>query len=309
MTIETKPLPAIKGSYADFSGLYGKDEFLELLNHDSMGIYYDVEVSDDGDAFSISELPTTLSRSAMMRPVIKQAIDDYGPDATVIDLACSPGYFMFQASDLGAKSVVGVDVRSEHQKQFDLLNRFYNKPNVSFIKDDLYMFLQDEIARGQEYDVCLLFGFLYHTSTPVELLENISRICKGRLIVETTISQKNDNSINIYEETTAWSRASSATISMMPSLRSVPSLLRASGYSDVRRIVPSLDLRDHYPAGRHLDYFFDIAGPTRLNGNGALATAPGADQALPERNRRFDPERTADNCRRQRIGPRAEEGA
>ena len=233
-----KSLPEIKGNVSDLSSIFSKDDTLRLLSHESMR-YYNLNLDSDKGNFILSENIATRVRAELILPTIKELIDKSTGDVTVLDLACSPGYFMFKIVDLEVKSITGVDARQIHADQFKIINHFYGYKNINFVHSDMYLFLQNEIAKGNKYDICLLFGFLYHTSTPVELLRMIRKICKSYLIIDTTLNSRDDNSILIYAENTEWSRASTSKISFNPSFNAVPLMAEAAGFSKTEFIKPS----------------------------------------------------------------------
>ena len=150
------------------------------------------------------------------------------------------------------------------------LSSIFSKPIMVSKTSDLSFQIFMSLIEKQEslqkkYDICLLFGFLYHTSTPVELLQRIRKICRKCLVVDTTLSHKNDASLLIFEEPTEWSRASTQKISLMPSLNSVPKLLEAAGFSRQERFFPAGELKTHNPGGSNIDYFFDYNLLTKLS--------------------------------------------
>lgn len=237
----------------------GRAERLRLLKHDSMSVYYRTEISEDG-LVVIRELPTTTARAAIIMPLVGELFRRCGGNASVLDLACSPGYFMFKAAALGIKDITGVDARGDHREQFNMLNSFYKFENIRYNLSDMYDFVEGEISAGRRYDICLLFGFLYHTSTPVELLRGIREICSTALITDTTLCHRGGAGINIFEEDTGWSRASTSRISFMPSLPAVPKMLEAAGFKNTERIMPPPDLKPLNPGGDKIDYYFDQRG-------------------------------------------------
>lgn len=228
---------------------------MKLLVHDSMKVYYNVSIEQD-KYFSISELPTTTARAELILPILKELITQYGEEASVLDLACSPGYFMFKIAGLGVKKIVGVDAREDHCKQFKILNSYYKFNEIEFVQSDIYEFLDRSFIQNKKYDICLLFGFLYHTITPVELLRSIKKICNKCLIIDTTLTRSEDASLTIFDEPTSWSRASTTKISAMPSLKAVLKLLEASGFKDIEMIEPDIHYESYNPGGNNIDYFF-----------------------------------------------------
>lgn len=262
--IERRELPVINCSSNEQGDIAPFKSVEELVSHDSMRVYYDVTNSGDSN-YSLPELDTTLARAELLRPLFDQLFKNYGPDATVLDIACSPGYFMFKMAQAGFVNIHGVDARPEHRAQFNFLKDKYGYDGITFELSDVYEFLDREIAEGKKYDICLFFGFLYHTSTPVELLQKIRKICKKCLVIDTTLSHREDTSLSIFEEPTEWSRASTSKISFLPSLRSVPKLLEAAGFSREERIYPDERFKSLNPGGDNIDYFFDHDNISKLS--------------------------------------------
>ena len=88
-------LPAISGKWGEIHNVTPFKNGLDLLNHDSMKVYYEVQHGYDND-FALEEQPTTTARMKLLMPVFEKLYRDCGPDAEILDLACSPGYFMFK---------------------------------------------------------------------------------------------------------------------------------------------------------------------------------------------------------------------
>lgn len=254
---ERRLLPKIHGSLRGAEVPSPFESLEKLVSHNSMSVYYDIRFGPDGEFF-IEELATTTARAELLRSTFDQLLAEHGARASVLDLACSPGYFMFKMAAAGFRNIKGVDVRPEHQAQFRFLQGEYGFAGLEFELSDMYDFLDREISSGRTYDICLLFGFLYHTSMPVELLKKIRMICGKCLILDTTLNDDNRATLNIYEENVAWSRASSEKVSFMPSLQAVPKLVEAAGFSRCDRIIPDPGLIGQNPGGDNIDYYFDL---------------------------------------------------
>lgn len=256
-----QPLPPIEGDISELENQFIDFDVEQLIDHESMRVYYQVHM--DGSRFRLSELPSTTARADLILPTLRKLLTDCGEGASALDLACSPGYFSFKLAQLGIGSVVGVDVREDHGRQFELLNRYYGLKNVTFQLRDAYEFLREAAAENRSYDLCLLFGFLYHTPMPVELLRSIRQVCRRYLVIDTTLSRRTDPCLTPFREDTTWSRASSDEISLMPSLSIVPYLLEAAGFSSVKRVLPDEALRRHDPGGANIDYYFKLHSGVR----------------------------------------------
>ena len=269
-----------------------RGDLTRLIEHDSIKVYYNAQPLPGG-GYTLAENPTTTARFELLRPTYELLLRNYGPRAKVLDLACSPGYFMFKLASMGFEDITGVDAREDHREQFALLNASYGYGGVRFVLSDIYAFIAAEVAAGRQYDICLLYGFLYHTATPVELLRDIRKLCARCLVIDTTLSHRDDVTLSVYEEPVEWSRASTTRISFNPSLPSVPRLLDAAGYSRSERILPDPALEKYGPAGNKCDYYFDRVPLTsvryklgRLAG-GALRRAGLMKNARPGRRAMF----------------------
>lgn len=80
---------------------------------------------------------------------------------TVVDLGCNFGFFAFQASRLGAASVVGVDREARVLEGCDLLKRHFAIDNVTFERHDLSDKQSPLLAR--RFDVAMLVEFIGKT--------------------------------------------------------------------------------------------------------------------------------------------------
>ena len=113
---------------------------------------------------------------------------------TVLDIGCWDGYFSFLAEKRNAKSVLGVDMLQgcSHQEQgtqgFEFAKKTL-KSKVGFEKKSLEEFA---INTNKQFDVTLYYGVLYHVENPIAELKHLSKITKEYTLIETAISQNNN---------------------------------------------------------------------------------------------------------------------
>jgi SAM-dependent methyltransferase len=80
---------------------------------------------------------------------------------TVVDLGCNFGFFTFQASRLGAASVLGVDRESRVLEGCELLKRHFNIAGVTFERHDLDDGQSPLLSR--RFDIAMLVEFIGKT--------------------------------------------------------------------------------------------------------------------------------------------------
>jgi SAM-dependent methyltransferase len=107
----------------------------------------------------------------------------YAPGRSFVDIGGMwgiNGRYSFEAEAAGASRVVLVDI--DETPDFSArVSREDSK--VEFVKYDATSpSLQEEIG---EFDVVWCFGVLYHLPDPLGFLQNLRRICKEKLILET----------------------------------------------------------------------------------------------------------------------------
>ena len=120
---------------------------------------------------------------------------------TVLDIGCWDGYFSFLAEKRKAKSVMGIDMLQgcSHQEQgtqgFEFAKKAL-KSKVEFQKKSLQEFA---LSTDKKFDVTFYYGVLYHVENPIEELKHLSKLTKEYTLIETAISQKNNDSIPYWE--------------------------------------------------------------------------------------------------------------
>jgi len=118
----------------------------------------------------------------------------------VLDLASHDGRWSLAANKAGAKYVLGIEAR-EHLVEGARDNmRAYGVADgqVEFWQGDLMVEL-DKIEPGS-FDTVFSFGFFYHTIDHMPILRKIARIKPAAVIIDTWISSRPGNIVEIHEE-------------------------------------------------------------------------------------------------------------
>ena len=134
------------------------------------------------------ELPSVhATRREMIEPVVREALDRAGPDATVLDLGCNEGWFAHQALEWGAARAVGLDVRETNVRRAELVRAHFDVPpeRLRFAQADV--FALDPAALGT-FDVVLVLGLIYHLENPIGALRVARSLSRGTVVVESQLT-------------------------------------------------------------------------------------------------------------------------
>jgi tRNA (mo5U34)-methyltransferase len=135
---------------------------------------------------------TTKTESVMGEPVdhphgswqvIKHCLPGDLSGKSLLDVGCNAGFYCIQAKWRGAARVLGVDGQRQHIRQALLVRRVLGV-DVEFRRMNVYEL--DPHALGQ-FDITLALGLIYHLKHLVLALENLFKVTRQMLIIETAI--------------------------------------------------------------------------------------------------------------------------
>jgi len=113
--------------------------------------------------------------------LIEPLLPDLG-GKSVLDIGCSSGFFSLKLKELGARSVLGVD-DGEQPKAIEQA-RF--AAETLGLEVDFQIRSAYKVAElGQQFDVILFMGVLYHLRHPLLALEALRQVCSGTMILQT----------------------------------------------------------------------------------------------------------------------------
>lgn len=102
---------------------------------------------------------------------------------TLLDVGCNAGFYAFEAKRRGAKRVLGVDGQRQHVRQ-GLFVRKVLGLEVEFRRLNVYELSPRVVG---QFDITLALGLLYHLKHPILALENLYRVTRELLVIETAI--------------------------------------------------------------------------------------------------------------------------
>lgn len=106
-------------------------------------------------------------------------------DKTVLDIGCNAGFYAFEARKRNAREVLGVDARSWHIKQARFVQQALGYDRMAFRRRSVYEL--DPLVDGQ-WDVVLALGLVYHLKHLILGLENLYKVTRETLILESAIA-------------------------------------------------------------------------------------------------------------------------
>lgn len=125
-------------------------------------------------------------------PTIRFGLPEKLNDITVLDIGSWDGFFSFEAEKRGA-IVDAMDATLEDggnwgaTKGFQYAHKDLNS-KVNFFEGNIETYTQEK-----QYNLVLFFGVLYHLKNPTLGLENACKLSNKTILIETAISNKNNN--------------------------------------------------------------------------------------------------------------------
>jgi len=135
---------------------------------------------------------TTKTESVMGEPVdhphepwqvIQQCLPRDMRGKSLLDVGCNAGFYSFEAKRRGAARVLGVDGQRQHIRQALFVRKVLGL-DLEFRRMNVYEL--DPRAIGQ-FDITLALGLIYHLKHLVLALENLYKVTREMLIIETAI--------------------------------------------------------------------------------------------------------------------------
>lgn len=201
--------------------------------------------------------PSWVNRHQQRRRYLFDPIADAGLVAgrRVLDLGCNAGFWSLAAIEAGCAHVRGLDARSQHVAQAELVFEANGIPR------DRYEFRQvnvfDPGALTGEFDIVLCLGLLYHVSKPIELLERIAALEPKLLLIDSTLAPDRDALLRVSHDPLDDPRMSADySLVFVPSAPAVAEMAEAVGYRCValRPEFDDWDGCDDFRTGKRLGF-------------------------------------------------------
>ena len=186
---------------------------------------------------------------------VDEALRLAGLAEDALDIACATGRFSFRLALAGVPRVRGVEIRPQQIAQCELLR----DADRRFAERDLRFEHEPESAdapgfrAGEEYDLVLSMGLLYHLTNPVQHLVNLARLTRKAALVSTFAHRQMRGAWELVLEDAGLMTKAAEGVSWIPHFADVPDLLRRAGFSRVTLLVHPLVARYQDRLARELE--------------------------------------------------------
>ncbi len=185
----------------------------------------------------------------ILRDVVPALTKKELKEMTIVDIGCNDGYFSIEALKTGLKKGVGLELREESVRRANLIKDYYGVDNIEFRNTNI-----EEVTLAKEkYDITLFLGLLYHLTSPVEVLMQVSSITSNVMIIMTFIIMDSTSSLRLIREDANLPGSGAKNLITRPSEKAVVDMLEFVGFNEVARYYP-------YP-------FFDFGGSDSMGIN------------------------------------------
>jgi tRNA (mo5U34)-methyltransferase len=151
----------------------------------------------------------------------------------VLDLGCNAGFWSLQAVNAGCDFVLGIDGRSMHIEQANLVFAAsgVDPGRYAFREANLFEIDPGELAG---FDIVLCLGLLYHVSKPMSLMELIDGTGANAVIIDTNVSLVPGSVLEIQHEPISDPRAAvDYGLVMIPTKEAVVDLAAQFGFRTI----------------------------------------------------------------------------
>ena len=239
------------------------------------------------DRFGRAQLESIhRTRLELITPAAAQALAEAGPDARVLDLGCCEGWFGHRLLELGAGSVVGVDVREVNVRRARLVRDHLGiEPGrLEFHQADV--FALPDLGR---FDIVLMLGLVYHLENPIVALRIARALTKSLCLVESQLTEQrtpimagNGSSGVLFERAAsfaAWVEEDQAenplasfggVMSLIPNEAALLAMGRVAGFGEVQ-IAPASPDQDPAYVRRERAVMIARTGGVGLGPTGVLS--------------------------------------
>jgi tRNA (mo5U34)-methyltransferase len=115
---------------------------------------------------------------ATFRPSFPDALHG----ASVLDVGTNAGYFALHTKLMGAGKVVGIESVPDYLEQAELCRQVWDA-DIEYLAIDAH-----EVADVHDpFDIVVFTGILYHLKNPLQVLEDVGRVCRDAILVETEV--------------------------------------------------------------------------------------------------------------------------
>jgi protein-L-isoaspartate O-methyltransferase len=134
--------------------------------------------------------------------LVARALAGLGPRPTCLELFSADGYYSCRLKMLSPRArVTGVELDPEQVRRAETIARRLGLHEVSFRREDVWTFLE---RSSETYDLVLCAGGLYHLSDPARLLQAVTRVARGYLVVQSVVTLETEDPGYFVQPAKGW---------------------------------------------------------------------------------------------------------
>ena len=134
--------------------------------------------------------------------LVARALSTLGPLPACLELFSADGYYSCRLKTLSPHArITGVELDPEQIRRAETIVRRLGFDEVGFRQEDAWTFLE----RSREaYDLVLCAGGLYHLSDPGRLLQAVTRVARGCLVVQSVVTLETEDAGYFVQPAKGW---------------------------------------------------------------------------------------------------------
>lgn len=114
---------------------------------------------------------------------------------SLLDVGSAFGYWCFEAEDLGAASVLGLEIKSGRLKRANLFRNLRKSKVVTFRNENI-----TKLDLKGEFDYILVLNVLHHLPNALKVLDFLGEKAKEKLVVESPVKFRKVDLMKVIED-------------------------------------------------------------------------------------------------------------
>lgn len=147
---------------------------------------------------------------------------------TVLDVGCGNGYHCWRMAGAGAGQVYGIDPTMLYVIQFQLMQKYINKPEVNVFP----IGIDDMPEKLEMFDTVFSMGLLYHRRAPFDHLLQLKSLMRpgGEMVLETLVIEGQEG--EVLSPTGRYAKM--PNVWFIPSVKTLNAWIARMGFQNVR---------------------------------------------------------------------------
>ncbi|MGE5340264.1 MAG: class I SAM-dependent methyltransferase [Candidatus Omnitrophota bacterium] len=154
--------------------------------------------------------------------------------ARVLDTGCWDGFYGFEFLKRGAKYLKGIDLRKDAIHRANLIKTYFNYTNCKFEIQNI----QDIDPAKEGFDITLMYGLLYHLSSPIDVIKKLGDMTRSMLLISTYASKEPEPILKLQYDNPDKDSMGFQELVTTPSELALLHMLKFAGFDTILRDYP-----------------------------------------------------------------------